>query len=309
MATGTPVVASDLEAFRRVLEDGAAGVLFPVGDGAALATALAGLLADAPRRERLAAEGRRAVRAYDWSTVTRAVVEVYETVAVSTPVWLDEAALLDEDALPDVEDELDRLGDDDPGRLSGTLRRWLAVVTGAGRAVTTVVLTVAVVVLLAVYVTWTAGRLDRLHARVDAAWAALDAQLVRRAAAARAVAATLPPGPEAGRLVGAAQAALTAGPVDREALENDLSRALRAAAPLVPADTAPALVDELTTAATRVGLARSFHNAAVTDTRVVRTRRLVRALHLAGHRVMPLHFDIDDAYVTERSQAGPPRGP
>jgi hypothetical protein len=175
--------------------------------------------------------------------------------------------------------------------------------------VTLAVLTVALVVVLALYVTWTAGRLDRLHARVDAAWAALDAQLVRRAAAARAVAGCLPPGLPADRLVRAAQAALTAGPVDREALENDLSRALRAAARLLPPDAPGPLVEELTTAAVRVGLARSFHNAAVTDTRAIRGRRMVRALHLAGHRVMPLHFDIDDAYVTDRSPAGPPRGP
>ena len=39
----------------------------------------------------------------------------------------------------------------------------------------------AVVVLIGVYLSWTANRLDRLHTRRDAAWAALDAQLVRRA--------------------------------------------------------------------------------------------------------------------------------
>ena len=37
---------------------------------------------------------------------------------------------------------------------------------------------VAVVVLLAVWVTWTANRVDRLHERVRSARAALDAQLV-----------------------------------------------------------------------------------------------------------------------------------
>ena len=64
------------------------------------------------------------------------------------------------------------------------------------------------VALLAVYVSWTAGRLDRLHARVDASWAALDAQLVRRAAAARAVATHLVD-PRAGGALGvAARAAL-----------------------------------------------------------------------------------------------------
>ena len=38
-----------------------------------------------------------------------------------------------------------------------------------------VLLAVGIVVLLALYITWTAGRLDRMHARVDAAWAALRA--------------------------------------------------------------------------------------------------------------------------------------
>jgi len=120
MAAGTPVVASDLEAFRRVLQDGRAGVLFPVGDSAALAVELAALLRDAPRRIELAARGRQAVAPYDWAQVSRQVVEVYETVAAAAPVELEDTT--DE---PDVVD----LGqDDDPGRVSETLSRWLAVV-------------------------------------------------------------------------------------------------------------------------------------------------------------------------------------
>jgi phosphatidylinositol alpha-mannosyltransferase len=118
MATGTPVVASDLEAFRRVLEDGRAGMLVPVRDPGALAAGLGALLQDPERRARLAEAGRRAVRTYDWSTVTRQVVEVYETVAVAAPVAVD-ATL--EAALP-VGDE----DDDDAGRLVTTLRRWMA---------------------------------------------------------------------------------------------------------------------------------------------------------------------------------------
>ncbi|MCW2499373.1 MAG: Phosphatidylinositol alpha-mannosyltransferase [Frankiales bacterium] len=120
LAAGTPVVASDLEAFRRVLDDGEAGVLVPVGDSAALADALADLLHDPERRRHLRAAGSRVVQAYDWAHVTRQIVEVYETVAAAAPVELDEDA--DE---PDVED----FGqEDDPGRVSETLRRWLAVV-------------------------------------------------------------------------------------------------------------------------------------------------------------------------------------
>ena len=148
--------------------------------------------------------------------------------------------------------------------------------------------------LLALYVTWTASRLDRLHARVDAAWAALDAQLVRRASAARAVAASLPPGAEADALARAARATLDLGVEGRETRENDLSRALRAAVPHLPpgADLA-----ELETASTRVGLARSFHNDAVRDTRAVRLRRMPRALRLAGRRALPQYFEIDDTTV------------
>jgi phosphatidyl-myo-inositol alpha-mannosyltransferase len=82
MSAGAPILASDIEAFRRVLHSGRAGALFPVGDAAALAAAAGELLDDPARRKQLSAEARTAVRAYDWSTVARAVVRVYETVAV-----------------------------------------------------------------------------------------------------------------------------------------------------------------------------------------------------------------------------------
>ncbi len=159
---------------------------------------------------------------------------------------------------------------------------------------TTLLVAIVLLVLLTSYVTWTANRLDRLHARVDGAWAALDAQLLRRAAAARVLAARL----GAPELDTAARAALDADESGRETYENALSRALSAALSVAPAPGAegsqPVELDELATAATRVGLARSFHNAAVRDTRAVRLRRLPRALRLAGHRSLPQYFEIDD---------------
>ena len=82
MAAGTPVLASNIEAFRRVLDDGKAGVLVPVGDAGALATAAGELLDDDPRRAELIAVAHDVVRRYDWSAVARQVVNVYETVAV-----------------------------------------------------------------------------------------------------------------------------------------------------------------------------------------------------------------------------------
>ena len=127
MAAGTPVVASDLEAFRSVLDDGRAGALFPVGDAAALADLLADLLADPARRAALAEQGRRAVRAYDWGTVARAVVEVYETVAVAAPVVVD--AALPAQALEAVAARVDEGAADEPVDveaygLRAVLRRW-----------------------------------------------------------------------------------------------------------------------------------------------------------------------------------------
>ncbi|MBO0676656.1 glycosyltransferase family 4 protein [Mycolicibacterium sp. S2-37] len=81
MAAGTAVVASDLDAFRRVLLDGAAGCLVPVDDADALAAALIGMLADDGLRERHIAAAADAVHRYDWSVVASQIMRVYETVA------------------------------------------------------------------------------------------------------------------------------------------------------------------------------------------------------------------------------------
>ncbi|HEU5157088.1 MAG TPA: glycosyltransferase family 4 protein [Streptosporangiaceae bacterium] len=93
MSAGAPILASDIEAFRRVLHGGRAGALFPAGDPAALAAAAGELLDDPARRKQLSAEARAAVRAYDWSTVARAVVRVYETVAVDRGAGVVESRL------------------------------------------------------------------------------------------------------------------------------------------------------------------------------------------------------------------------
>jgi phosphatidylinositol alpha-mannosyltransferase len=83
MAARIPVVASDLDAFRRVLLDGKVGRLVPVGDAAALAEALVALLEDDALRRRYVAAGAEAVQRYDWSVVANQLMRVYETVAGS----------------------------------------------------------------------------------------------------------------------------------------------------------------------------------------------------------------------------------
>ena len=83
MAAGTAVAASDIEAFRRVLDG--AGALFPVGDAPALAGVLGELLDHPTRRAELADRGRLVVAAYDWPTVARRVLEVYHLAIEATP--------------------------------------------------------------------------------------------------------------------------------------------------------------------------------------------------------------------------------
>lgn len=158
-------------------------------------------------------------------------------------------------------------------------------------------------VICAVWIVFTASRLDRLHARLDAAQSALDAQLVRRVAALRHASEIGPAVPvltaaERQRIEDITQVALTAAGDDRPAAENEVSHAVTDLAvrgvPLSPAQR-----DELHESAVRVTIARRFYNDAVRDTRALRARRMPRLLHLAGRRELPRFFDIDDTVPQE----------
>ena len=78
MAARTTVVASDIPAFRAVLEDGRAGALFEAGSSDSLASALVELLGDRERLDALADAGQRASAQYDWEVVADKVFEVYK---------------------------------------------------------------------------------------------------------------------------------------------------------------------------------------------------------------------------------------
>jgi hypothetical protein len=174
------------------------------------------------------------------------------------------------------------------------------------------VLAVVLAVLLTMWVTFTLTRLDRLHARVDAAQAAMDAQLVRRAAALLHVAESpdsgLPDHLRAGyesvatrALAGPGSPAGESPDTDRQDAENAVGRAVAELATL-PQPLRPDADAEIQEAAARVLIARRFYNDAVRDTRALRARRLPRLFHMAGRRAMPQFFDIDDT-VPERASA------
>ncbi len=169
-------------------------------------------------------------------------------------------------------------------------------------ALTTIVWVVVLLIVTGVYLSWTAGRLDRLHARIDAARAALDAALVRRASVTLELATSGVLDPAASMvLYQAAHAARQADEDGREVAESELSQALRAVfadeGQLEVVAAAPggqASVAELSVAARRVPMARRFHNDAVRAARALRRHRTVRWLRLAGHAPFPLAFEMDD---------------
>ncbi|TQK75888.1 phosphatidylinositol alpha-mannosyltransferase [Rarobacter incanus] len=82
MSAQTLVVASDLPAFERVLDEGSAGVLFPNGDSQALARTLVRWLREPGERAARAALGARFAQRFDWSQVAGQILNVYETVLV-----------------------------------------------------------------------------------------------------------------------------------------------------------------------------------------------------------------------------------
>jgi hypothetical protein len=174
------------------------------------------------------------------------------------------------------------------------------------------------VVLMCVYVSWRAGRLDRLHHRVDAARTALDLALVRRSSSAYELASSGLLDPATSLLLADAARRTKDGPEDSdgpaasdgpkdsalrlELAESDLTRALRAAfgqpefrESLTVVDGAEELVGEVEAAAHQVFLARKFYNDIAARTIEARQRPLARVFRLAGHAPLPAFFEMDDA--------------
>lgn len=159
-----------------------------------------------------------------------------------------------------------------------------------------------VLLALALWLSWTANRLDRTHHRVQVARASLDTQLLHRSGTALELATSGALDPARSLvLVDAAHQARAADGDDVEGAESDLSEALRAVFAdeaevrdlRATTDTGP-LLEELAGDCRKVELARRFHNDLVTSARALRSRRRVRWLRLAGHSAPPTTVDLDD---------------
>jgi len=180
-----------------------------------------------------------------------------------------------------------------------------------------VLVVVLLLLVLGWYLSYLAGRLDRLHHRVESSRAALEARLARRAAVAREVGRLLGPPAGADLIAAAGRTLSTATPARgsdvrgvlilelpvSESAENDLTRALHRAfddpaiaAGLRTDPAAAGLLDERVSAGDRVQLARRFHNDAVAHAQRMRRKRVVRWAQLAGRAEMPQMVEIDDSH-------------
>lgn len=163
--------------------------------------------------------------------------------------------------------------------------------------------------LVVAFVVWrlsaVAGRIDRLHHRIELARASLDAQLLRRARAAEALAASglLDPA-SAIVLAQAASHSRNTDPedaVERGIVESELSGDLRAVfadpesvAELRAVPEGEELLTDLAASCRQVTLSRRFLNDGVQAARLLRQGRWVRWFRLAGNAPRPEMFEMDD---------------
>jgi phosphatidylinositol alpha-mannosyltransferase len=80
MAAGVPIVASDIDGYRDVMDEGLQGIFVKPEAPADLAGALVSLLRDPARRHTMGAEGRAKAQRYSWRVVTARVLEYYASV-------------------------------------------------------------------------------------------------------------------------------------------------------------------------------------------------------------------------------------
>jgi hypothetical protein len=180
--------------------------------------------------------------------------------------------------------------------------------------ITDIVIVVAVALFMGVYVSWRAGRIDRLHARVEMARAALDVTLLRRGALALELATSGLLDPATSLLLAEAVHGTRSGDRPHDLAESDLTRALRAAfsqpdfrSSLSGKEGADELLTEVEAAAHQVFLARKFYNDMVAVTRDARRRPLARVLRLSGKAQAPEFFEMDDSLIAEKTGTPLPR--
>ena len=80
MASGKPVISTDVGAIPEIVDDGKTGIIVPPGDSKALAEAILRLVRDRDLRMKMGMEGRKkAEREYDWDRIVERYEKIYES--------------------------------------------------------------------------------------------------------------------------------------------------------------------------------------------------------------------------------------
>ena len=162
----------------------------------------------------------------------------------------------------------------------------------------TFLFTLGVVLILAWYLSFLAGRLDKLHHRVETSWEHLDALLQRRAAIALEISHSENLDPATGMLLtAAAYQAREANIIERNDAESSLSETLKLIRNESGTGISEKLLDELKRVSERISLAVTIHLEAVNSARSLRGKLIFRIFRLAGHAPLPVRYSFEDDII------------
>jgi len=147
------------------------------------------------------------------------------------------------------------------------------------------------------YLSFSAGRLDRLHHRVETSWATLDSLLQRRAAIALEIARSAITDPATSLLLTAsAYQARSADIEDRSSAESVLSGALGMMLlerESIVAKSDQVLLQELEQLTDKIKVSIAIHVEAVNRTQLIRSKIVFRVFRLAGTAPLPVTYEFE----------------
>jgi hypothetical protein len=155
----------------------------------------------------------------------------------------------------------------------------------------------ALLLLVFWYLSFSAGRLDRLHHRVETSWATLDSLLQRRAAIALEIARSAITDPATSLLLTAsAYQARSADIEDRSSAESVLSGALGMMLlerESIVAKSDQVLIHELEQLTDKIKVSIAIHVEAVNRTQLIRSKIVFRVFRLAGTAPLPVTYEFE----------------
>ena len=157
---------------------------------------------------------------------------------------------------------------------------------------------------LILYLGMTAGRIDRLHRRIDVARLSLDSHLLRRSGVTLELASSGYLDPASAVLISetahAARLSTDLSSTQRDTAESELTAVLNAVLD-VEGPGGHQILEEFEASARRVELSRRFLNDAVRACVQLRKQRSARWFHLAGHTALPHTREIyDHVLISQR---------